>query len=118
MAYSLVEIATAGNTSLTADFQLLTRVDESFDRMLQAIDDSTVSVCLEMYIYSASQIADRFRAALVRACQRGVQVRILIDSLGSLTLTDSYWNPVREAGGEVRWFNPLRLDRLGIRNHR
>jgi cardiolipin synthase len=28
------------------------------------------------------------------------------------------WHPLTDAGGEVRWFNPLSLNRLGIRNHR
>jgi cardiolipin synthase len=54
----------------------------------------------------------------VKALRRGVRVRVLIDSFGSITLLDSFWNPIREAGGEVRWFNPITLRRFQIRNHR
>jgi cardiolipin synthase len=43
---------------------------------------------------------------------------VLIDAVGSIGLAAAFWQPLRAAGGEVRQFNPLALDRLGIRNHR
>ena len=60
----------------------------------------------------------RFRDALTHACQRGVKVRVLIDALGSFGLSAEFWKPLMRAGGEIRWFNPLSLGRLGFRNHR
>ncbi len=91
---------------------------EIFPAMLAAIDAAQESVCLEMYIYAADFLGDRFREALVRARQRGARVRVLIDALGSIGLPAAFWNPLRAAGGEVRLFNPLALGRLGMRNHR
>jgi cardiolipin synthase len=86
--------------------------------MLAAIDAARYSICLETYIYAAGDIGERFLQALVRARQRGARVRVLVDALGSLTLPSSFWRPLRAVGGEVRYFNPLALNRLGIRNHR
>jgi cardiolipin synthase len=86
--------------------------------MLAAIDAAQSSVCLEMYIYVASPIGERFRDALVRARQRGVRVRVLVDGLGSLSLPGDFWKPLRDAGGEARTFNPISLNRISIRNHR
>jgi cardiolipin synthase len=43
---------------------------------------------------------------------------VLVDGFGSSALPTDFWNPLREAGGDARVFNPLRLDRLGIRDHR
>jgi cardiolipin synthase len=43
---------------------------------------------------------------------------VLIDAFGSLMLSEKFWNSLKEAGGEVRWFNRLSLDRYNIRNHR
>ncbi len=86
--------------------------------MLQAIETARRSICLEIYIYGPGLLGERFREALVRASGRGVRVRILVDAFGSLGLGDSFWKPLREAGGEVRWFNPLSLHRVGIRDHR
>src|SRR5437773_2744774 len=99
-------------------FRWFSSVSESFEAMLRAIDEARESVRLEMYIYTDSAIGGRFRAALVRAAERGVRVQVLIDALGSLTLPESFWQPLLRAGGEFRWFNPLQLKRLSIRNHR
>ena len=92
--------------------------DEAFVAMLAAIDAAQRTVCLETYIFAASPLGVRFREALVRAAQRGTRVRVLVDALGSVELPDSYWSPLREAGGQAKFFNPLTLKRIGIRNHR
>ena len=73
---------------------------------------------VEFYIWRDSEIGQRFLDALVRACQRGVKVRVMVDSLGSVTLQEKFFDPLKNAGGEFRWFNPLRLRRLGFRDHR
>lgn len=91
---------------------------EIFPAMLAAIDAARESVCLEIYTYAADALGERFREALVRARQRGVRVRVLIDAAGSIGLASAFWEPLLAAGGEVRQFNPLTLDRWGIRNHR
>src|SRR5256712_3621205 len=86
--------------------------------MLSTIEAAKTSIELESYIYAAGPIGERFRDALIRACRRGVRVQVLIDSFGSITLLDSFWQPLRKAGGEMGWFNPLTLRRFNIRNHR
>src|SRR5690348_9667040 len=89
-----------------------------FGAMLAAVDEARFLICLETYIYSAGPLGQRFREALCRARRRGVKVRVLLDALGSYSLPGSFWRPLQDLGGEVRFFNPLSLYRLGIRNHR
>ncbi len=91
---------------------------EAFVAMLSAMEAARESVFLETYIYTADSLGERFREALCRARQKGVQVRVLIDALGSYALPASFWKPLTAVGGEVRFFNPLSFNRLGIRNHR
>ena len=86
--------------------------------MLSAIDAARDSVCLETYYYAADSLGQRVRAALVDARRGGARVRVLIDALGSISLPGAFWDPLLAVGGEVRQFNPLSLDRLGIRDHR
>lgn len=86
--------------------------------MLAAIDSAERSVCLETYIYSPDSLGEKFRESLVRARERGARVQVLYDALGSMSLPTSFWDPLRKAGGEVRQFNPLMLNRFGIRDHR
>ena len=89
-----------------------------FPAMLAAIDAAQRSVCLETYTFSVGPLGERFREALIRAQQRGARVRVLIDALGSISLPNSFWMPLRGAGAQVRQFNPLSLNRFQIRNHR
>ncbi len=99
-------------------FRWLRTGDEAFAQMLAAIQTARSIVKLESYIYDSSPIGIRFRDALVDACKRGINVRVLIDSFGSITLLDSFWEPLRQAGGQARWFNPLTLKRFEFRDHR
>lgn len=86
--------------------------------MLAAIAAARRSVSLECYIYSQKEPGPAIRDALTAAVQRGVRVRVLVDALGSFELPDAFWTPLREAGAEVRAFNPIALRRMGIRDHR
>jgi hypothetical protein len=31
----------------------------------------------------------------------------MVDALGAMSLSAAFWKPLREAGGDVRQFNPL-----------
>lgn len=92
--------------------------NEAFPVMLEAIDGAQKCVCLETYIFTDSPLGVSFLGALMRATQRGVQVRVLVDALGSVELPDSFWSPLRDVGGQAKFFNPIALKRIGIRNHR
>jgi cardiolipin synthase A/B len=91
---------------------------EVFPAMLAAVEAARESVCLETYTYAADSLGEQFREALIRACRRGVGVRVIYDALGSFGLPGAFFDPLRAAGGNVRQFNPLSLNRLGIRDHR
>lgn len=86
--------------------------------MLDAIEAATTSVRLEIYIFADDRTGREFLAALRAARARGVRVQVLVDGVGSLELPDSFWTPLREAGGEFRWFNPVALRRWSYRDHR
>jgi cardiolipin synthase len=53
-----------------------------------------------------------------------VQVRLLLDAIGSAACTDAFLAPLVGAGGEVAWFHPTRIWRfwwrpwLNLRTHR
>ena len=64
-------------------YQWLRAGDEMFPAMLAAIDAAARSVCLEIYTFEECPLGRDFREALMRACKRGVRVRVLVDSVGS-----------------------------------
>ena len=86
--------------------------------MLSALRAARQSIRLETYIFDDSAVGRSFRDALAEAASRGVRVRALVDAAGSFPLAESFWEPLRTAGGEVRWFNPLTLERISYRDHR
>jgi cardiolipin synthase len=105
-------------TSSSDSFRWLESGDQAFGEMLSAIEAATESVRLEMYIFSADPLGERFRDSLIRASRRGVHVRVLVDAWGSWMLPSDFWDPLLEAGGQFRWFNPLQLRRFTYRDHR
>jgi cardiolipin synthase len=56
--------------------------DQAYPAMLSAITDADHSVHLSTYIFDGDGTGQRFAGALKRAADRGVQVRVLVDSLG------------------------------------
>ena len=99
-------------------YKWLATGDETFPALFHAIDSAKKTIRFETYIYSNDDVGREGREALVRACGRGLKVRVLIDSVGSLMLSRHFWDPLVAAGGEVHWFNPVRLRRFFFRNHR
>jgi cardiolipin synthase len=96
----------------------LATVDEAYAEMERCIDAATATVRLETYILREEGPAERFCAAMLRACERGVRVRLLIDAFGSETVSPAFIENLRAGGVRVAVFNPKRLLRLSFRNHR
>lgn len=90
--------------------RLLRDARENYPAWLSAIRNASESICFENYIIQDDRIGREFIAALAERARAGVKVRLLYDWLGSLASRRSFFQPLCEAGGEVRAFNPLRLD--------
>src|SRR5207237_6101037 len=100
---------------------LLSGAGEFYEAELEAIAGARHSVHLEAYIFHPSAIAQRFVDALTQRARDGVRVRLVIDAWGSKQLPEGYFAGLRKAGGELRWYQPLRwrtLKRYNNRTHR
>jgi cardiolipin synthase A/B len=106
-------VSAAGHT-----FHWLATGSAAFETMLQHIERAQRSIALEFYICKPGAVADRFRMALMAASVRGVRVQVLLDAFGSDESAGGYWRELAQLGGQLRWFNPMRLLRLTFRNHR
>ena len=82
-----------------------------FDAWLAAIRAARNSVFLENYIIREDEVGRAFIAALAERATAGVRVAVIRDWLGCLGYTSTaFWRPLLDAGGEVRVYNPPRLD--------
>ncbi len=101
---------------------LLNNGDEIFQAMLASIREARNSVNFEAYLFYTGKVGSEFRDALCERARAGVQVRVLLDGLGSgWGLDNSYVKAMKDAGCRFSYFHPaqsLRVDRLNRRTHR
>ena len=92
------------------------------EALIKAIDEARDHVHVEFYIWKQDESGVVVRDALVRACERGVKVRVLLDDVGTRIPVGRFFEPLTVAGGQVATFLPVVLfsRRLSInhRNHR
>jgi cardiolipin synthase len=103
--------------SMTA-VRLLKNGSEIFPAMFDSIDRAVICVGLEMYIFADDGTGRAFRDCLVSAAKRGVQVKVMVDAVGSWSLPESFWDELRNAGGVARPFRPVSRGMFFFRNHR
>jgi len=97
--------------------------DSAFAAIERDIGGARHHVHLEYYIWSPDRLGTRLRDLLCRRAREGVEVRVLVDGVGSFSAGSRFWRPLREAGGQVVVFNPisplnLRRRMANFRTHR
>jgi len=97
---------------------VLNNGDEFYPAMLQAISSARKTVTMEAYIYWKGEIGLRFANALAAKRRAGVEVKLLLDAMGSSTIGKEILQVLKDSGCDVVWFNPLRLRTLGRYNNR
>jgi len=103
-----------GEPTLASRVEVLDDGDATMRALEEAIRGARDHVHMEYYIWEPDSIGTRFRDLLVDARKRNVEVRVLVDAVGSAALKARFWQPLEEAGGEVRVFNRLHLSFAGL----
>jgi cardiolipin synthase A/B len=87
--------------------ELLANGDEYFPAMLKAIRSAKQTVNFATYILHSDEIGRQFRDAFCERARAGVEVRILLDGIGSgWSLDNSDVRMMREAGCKVAYYHP------------
>ncbi len=90
--------------------RLLRDGPQAFPAWLEAIGNARSQVHLENYILQEDALGQRFADALIAAARRGVRCQIIVDWLGCLKRSSSkFWQQFRDAGIELRHYNPPHL---------
>ncbi|MBK8453964.1 MAG: cardiolipin synthase [Thiofilum sp.] len=94
----------------------------TFHAIETAFDEAKHHIHVLYYIWEADATGRRMRDALIRAAQRGVEVRVLVDDVGSRHTRRHFFKPLQQVGGQVGRFLKVNLlsRRINInhRNHR
>jgi cardiolipin synthase len=102
--------------------ELLENGDECFPSMLEAIHSAKKTVNFAAYIVKSDTIGHQFRDAFCERARAGVEVRLLLDGVGSgWGLDNSDVRMMTDAGCKFTYYHPVRswrMDRTNRRSHR
>lgn len=114
-----------GHLPLIADncVEVLTGYEETIDRIIRDIQTAKQSVHLVFYIFYPDATGKKVARALVEAAKRGVEVRVLLDAVGSRKALGRMARQLRKQGVQVIDILPFgffrkRAARFDLRNHR
>src|SRR5215213_2357277 len=91
--------------------RLLIDATENYPAWLEAIKGARRTIHFESFIIHEDDVGREFAEALCEKARAGVRVRVVYDWLGAVGKTSRrFWRSLRDAGVEVRGFNPPRFD--------
>ncbi len=106
------------------DLSLQSSPQEILRSLVADINQAQHSIHLEFYIWNPGGLADEVGVALIQASKRGVKIRLLLDSAGSMRFFQSHWPKLMRGAGielvEALAVSPFRMffRRLDLRLHR
>jgi cardiolipin synthase len=109
---AVLESLVDAKVNRTGILEVLTNGDRFYSAELDAIRSARYSVSLEAYVFHKGEISRMYVDALTERARAGVQVNVLLDAFGSLSVGDSFFRSLSEAGGKVARYNGLRWYRL------
>ncbi|HEX8148430.1 MAG TPA: phospholipase D-like domain-containing protein [Pyrinomonadaceae bacterium] len=91
--------------------RLLVDAEQNYPAWLEAIKGARRTIHFESFIIHEDDVGREFAEALCAKAREGVKVRVVYDWLGAVGKTSRrFWRNLRDAGVEVRGFNPPRFD--------
>lgn len=96
--------------------------EQAYPAMLAVVDTARRYLYLSTYIFETNATGRQFIAALKRAVDRGVDVRVIVDGIGELYSLPRAGALLKKSGVRVQRFLPPRLIppalHINLRNHR
>jgi len=95
--------------------------EQFYPAEIAAIRSARKFVHIECYIFDTGEVTTILLDALTERARSGVQVRLLIDAIGSASTAKATLRPLQDAGGQVAWYHAIRWytwPRLNYRTHR
>ena len=116
----LNELEPLVNSKITRNNQIevIENGENFYEAELEAMRHASRSINIEAYIFHKGQITDRVLEVLTERAKAGVQVNLVMDSLGSLSTRKTYFKALKDAGGHIEWYHRLRLHNWFIVNNR
>jgi cardiolipin synthase A/B len=104
-----------------SEVELFVNGDAIFPAILETIQSAKQTLTFETYVYWRGDITEKLSDAICERARAGVEVKVLLDALGSVQMDRKQIARMSEAGATVHRFRPIRpytVRRLANRSHR
>ncbi|HEV8577817.1 MAG TPA: phospholipase D-like domain-containing protein [Thermoanaerobaculia bacterium] len=98
--------------------EILQNGDEFFPALLDSIARAKETIHFETYVWWSGDICDEVADAFAARARDGLEVRVMIDAMGSTKMQRYLRERMTEAGCKVATYHPIRLIDLGQLNKR
>ena len=122
--HSILRSYGISDTSENEHFEFFTDSEKAYEVLIRSIKDSTKSIYISIYIFEYDEVTKEIIKELLKKAQEGLDIKILVDSMGSieLYLTQYKLKQLKEAGVKVEFFMPIFKmpfrNYINLRNHR
>ncbi|MBP2001846.1 cardiolipin synthase [Paenibacillus shirakamiensis] len=108
--------------SMATRTRVLTNGEETFSSLLKELKMAKHHIHMEYYIYRADEIGREIQKTLIEKANEGVEIRFMFDAVGSLGLSKTFLNEMRDAGIQIGVYGKVKFlalsSRVNYRNHR
>jgi cardiolipin synthase len=95
---------------------------ETYQAMERLLQNAQRSIYISTFIYQPDEVGRQILDILVEKAMSGVDVRLMMDGVGSLHTRSRFFKPLIAAGGHIAFFLPVLhrpfRGRTNLRNHR
>lgn len=95
-------------SAATHELELLAGMSRVLEAIMEDVEAARRRVWVESYIVRNDRLGEKLARALVRAHDRGADVRLLYDALGSKNTRPEFIESIRRTGVRVEAYRPLR----------
>jgi len=101
---------------------LLNNGEAKFDCLIEELKKAKKFIHLQYYIFAQDTIGNTIKEILIQKAKEGVEVRMIVDDVGSWELKSNYFRELRSKGIEIFSFLEVRFpvftSKVNYRNHR
>ncbi len=116
-----VEALTDARITRNNHIEALPNGENFYEAEIAAMQQAQHNINIDAYIFHKGDLTRRVLKVLTDRARNGVRVTLTIDAIGSSVTPKHYFDDLRQAGGRMSWYHPIRWNtwmRTNNRTHR
>ena len=119
---NLLERSSLSYLTENNNVQIIQDGKQKFSMLFEDLKKAKSTIHMAYFIWRDDELTQELKEILINKAKEGVEIRILVDAIGSFTLPNKYRNDLRKAG--IHFYRYLNVDSIfklhtiNYRNHR